>query len=530
MKIQKLLRLTPFLVMMAPLAGCGGSSSSGLNIGVVKMGYGVQWVKDLASSFTEKTGISVKVSEFDGQAGADALATAVDNGSQFDLVFTKRGTFESDIYTKKSVKGYSPLYEDITESVYNYTNPGESKTIGEKLSSDMKDYYGFDGHYYGVPWTSGFMGVARNVTLWKGMGFTDDDIPNTTDELMALCDKIYEKNYTYPGSLPVSGRVYPFIYSDRAEYYTSIVNVWTAQYEGRDTVNNYFMKGLGIGETEPNENFYTFDGQTAALEVMDQLLNGNEGKRQDPTTSVDFTTTQSYFYGGSAVFTINGSWLENESGGTEGQSEVDYIKMPVVSSIVKRMSIKNDADADKKLSQAISYVDSHATDGADAPLSESDMKIVRDARSYSYLGGGVDHQGFLLAYAKNKDNGTEFLRYMYSDEGLNSYRKTMGGLCLPATPCTEFSPLDTTVSTFKKSVIAALEENCLFYESRKAKLFCLGKVDLHFQNGTGGRSIVSMLKGSADLGKLTPDDIMTTNYDYIKKNLSTIQDNINRAK
>ena len=528
MKKSKLLKLTPFLLMLAPLASCGGSKS-GLNIGVVKMGYGVQWLKDLKAGFEEKTGISVTISEFDGQAGADALATAVDNGGKFDLVFTKRGTFESDIYTKKSVKGHSPLYEDITESVYDYTNPGETKTIGEKLSSDMKDYYGFDGHYYGVPWTSGFMGIARNLTLWNGMGFTDADIPNTTDELMTLCDKIYEMNYTYPGSLPVSGRAYPFIYSDRAEYYTSIVNVWTAQYEGRDTVNDYFMKGLGLGESEPNENFYTYDGQLAALEVVDQLLTGNDGHRQDPATSVDFTTTQSYFYGGSAVFTVNGSWLENESG-ADAQTEIDYIKMPVVSSIVKRMSIKNDADADKKLSQAIAYVDTHDVDAEDAPLSASDMKIVRDARSYSYLGGGVDHQGFLLSYADHVDNGIEFLRYMYSDEGLNAYRKTMNGLYLPATPCTEFAPLDTEISTFKKSVIKALEGNAFFYESRKAKLFCLGKVDLHFQNGTGGRSIVSMLKGGADLGTKTPDEIMTTNYDYIKKNLSTIQDEMNRAK
>ncbi len=194
------------------------------------------------------------------------------------------------------------------------------------------------------------------------------------------------------------------------------------------------------------------------------------------------------------------------------------------------MSIKNDANADKKLSEAVSYVDTHDTDGTDAPLSAEDMKIVRDARSYSYLGGGVDHQGFLLAYAKNKDNGIDFLRYMYSDEGLNAYRKTMNGLCLPATPCTEYAPLDTTISTFKKSVISALEENYLFYESRKAKFFCLGKVDLHFQNGTGGRSIVSMLKGNAGLSALTPDQIMTINYDYIRTNLSSIQNDMNRAK
>ncbi len=529
MKICKLLKIMPLLMLMAPLSGCGNSSGSSLNIGVVKMGYGVQWVKDLASNFKEKTGIDVKISQFDGQAGADALATAVDNGGQFDLVFTKRSTFESDIYTKKSVKGHSPLYEDITDSIYGYTNEGESKTIGEKLSSDMKDYYGFDGHYYGLPWTSGFMGIARNLTLWKGMNYTNADIPNTTDELMALCDEIYAKNYTYPGSYPVSGRVYPFIYSDKAEYYTSIVNVWTAQYEGRDTTTNYFMKGLGPDETEPNENFYAYDGQSAALEVMSQLLTGNEGHRQDPTTSIDFTTAQSYFYGGSAMFTINGSWLENESG-ADAQTEIDYIKMPVVSSIVNRMSIKNDANADKKLSEAVSYVDTHDTDGTDAPLSAEDMKIVRDARSYSYLGGGVDHQGFLLAYAKNKDNGIDFLRYMYSDEGLNAYRKTMNGLCLPATPCTEYAPLDTTISTFKKSVISALEENYLFYESRKAKFFCLGKVDLHFQNGTGGRSIVSMLKGNAGLSALTPDQIMTINYDYIRTNLSSIQNDMNRAK
>ncbi len=530
MKKNNIFKLLPLFMVLSPLTACNSKSANKLNIGVVKMGYGIEWVQDLAKSFEQETGIKVTISEFPGQAGADALASAVDNGGKFDLVFTKRTTFESDIYTKKNVKKASPMYEDLTDSVYNYTNPGENKTIGEKLSEDMKDYYNFDGHYYGMPWTSGFMGVTRNVTLWNAMGFTDDDIPYTTNELMDLCDTIYAKHYTYPGTTPLSGQVYPFIYSDRAEYYTSIINVWTAQYEGIDTITNYFMKGLGPDQSEPNEYFYTYDGQSAALEVLGQLLNGNDGNRQDPTTSIDFTSMQRAFYQGSAVFCINGSWLENESGSSAGlKSDIDFIKMPVVSSIVNKMEIKNDTNADQKLSEAIKYVDSHSTDGLDAPLSASDMKIVREARNYSYLGGGVDHQAFVLAYAKNKDNGVSFLRYMYSDKGLNSYRKTMNGLCLPATPCTSFEPLDTTISVFKQSVIKALNENQMFYESRKAKLFCLGKVDLHFQNGTG-RSTVSLLKGNNDLKALSVDEIMTENYEYIKKNLSDIQDRINQAK
>lgn len=529
MKKYNAIKLLPLLMAMTPLVACGGGNSgNSLKIGIVKMGYGVQWAKDLKAGFEKETGIKVTISEFPGQAGADALATAVDNGGKFDLVFTKRGTFEADIYTKKSVKKFSPLYEDITESVYNYTNPGEDKTIGQKLSQDMKDYYNFDGHYYGMPWTSGFMGIARNYTIWEAMGYKDSDIPNTTDELMALCDEIYNKNYVFPGSEPISGKVYPFIYSDRAEYYTAIINLWTAQYEGKDMVDNYFLKGLGPDQTESNENFYTFDGQYAALETMQELLTGNNGHRQDPTTSVDFTTSQGYFYGGSGMFMINGSWLENESGMTS-QSEIDFIRMPVVSSIKNKMSIKDDADADKKLSAAISYVDTHAVDGEDAPLTASDMKIVREARGYSYLGGGVDHQAFVLSYAKNKENGIKFLRYMYSDKGLNSYRQTMNGICLPATPCKNYDPLDSEISRFKKSVIKALEENSMFYESRKAKFFCLGKVDLHFQNGTG-RSIVSALKGNSDQKAMTPDEIMNANYDYIKRELANIQDAMNQAK
>ncbi len=528
---KNVLKLLPLLVALSTLCSCGGANSSNkLSIGIVKMGYGTEWVKNLATEFEKETGIEVEIAEFPGQAGADSLASAVDNGGKFDLVFTKRGTFESDIYTKKSVKKASPLYEDLTESVYNYTNPGENKTIGEKLSQDMKDYYNFSDHYYGLPWTSGFMGVARNVTLWNAMGYTDKDIPCTTDELMDLCDDIYAKKYTYPGTVPLSNQVYPFIYSDKAEYYTSIINIWTAQYEGKDNINNYFMKGLGPDQSEPNEYFYTYDGQSAALEVLGQLLTGNDGHRQDPTTSIDFTSMQRAFYQGSAIFCINGSWLENESGSSGGmQSDIDFIKMPVVSSIVNKMEIKNDANADKKLSEAIKYVDNHSTDGEDAPLSANDMKIVREARNYSYLGGGVDHQAFVLAYAQNKDNGVSFLRYMYSDAGLNSYRKTMNGICLPATPCTAFEPLDSTISTFKQSAIEALNENQMFYESRKAKLFCLGKIDLHFQNGTG-RSTVSLLKGTNDQKALSVDEIMAENYEYIKKNLSEIQDRINQAK
>ncbi len=555
MKKNALVKMMPLFLAAGMLLSCGGNNSSSnggdgsdgnsassgastdydalpstknLKIGIVKMGYGVQWLKDMTNAFKSEANINITISEFPGQAGADALATAIDGGGDYDLVFTKRGSFESDIYTKKSVKGYSPLYEDITETVYGYTNPGEDKTIAEKMSEDMKDYYGFDGHYYGVPWTSGFMGIARNKTLWEAMGYTDEDIPLTTNELMDICDDIYSRKYVYPGSNPVSGQVYPFIYSDKAEYYTSICNIWTAQYEGKDNMTNYFMKGYGPGETTSNENFYTFDGQVAALKVIEGLLTGNDGHRQDPTTSIDFTTAQAYFYQASAMFSVNGSWLESESG-YEGV-DVDFFKTPVTSDLVNKMSIKNDADADEKLSAAIAYVDSHDTDGADAPLSAEDMAIVRDARNYSYLGGGNDHQGFITAFAKNKKNAISFLRYMFSDAGLNSYRNTMNGLFLPATPCVAYGELANKPSVFRQSVIDALSDGQMFYESRKAKFFCLGNVDLHFQNGTGGRSIVSMLKGSNSLEKLSVEEIMNKNYDYIKTWLADIIDNMNRAK
>ena len=69
----------------------------------------------------------------------------------------------------------------------------------------------------------------------------------------------------------------------------------------------------------------------------------------------------------------------------------------------------------------------------------------------------------------------------------------------------------------------------MFYESRKAKLFCLGKVDLHFQNDTG-RSTVSLLKGTNDQAAMTPDQIMSVNYEYVKRELPNIQDLMNQAK
>ncbi len=503
-------------------AGGGNESTAegengSLTISAVKLGYGVEWLEKLAEEFEKKEKIHVNMQKpAIGDAGQAALDTELESRvSKSDLFFNKRGWFSKAVYEGRITAGndtYDCLYADLTDVWNSVVDEGSTKTIKDKIDPTYVASSEIEGKYYSLPWAGGVFGIVRNLNKWEELELTAEDVPYTTNQLFALCDKVKEKE------------VAPFIYSLETEYYTAWIPTFFAQYEGKANAEA-FMAGKDP-DGEVSEHIYTYDGQVEALKVLQTLLDAKNGYQHESSSGLDFTSMQGQFVRGAALFSINGSWLENEAANFSS-AKLDMIKTPVVSSLVQKLSfcpkdgagkkIKADnftaeqkATADAKLVEIIKYVD--ATDAGETAVkpdgvTDDDIKKVTEARHYSYMAGGTDHQAYIPAYAKNVENAKKFLKFMYSDEGLNVYYKTLKGATLPATPVNGYTE-QVTFSEFRKSVNAATEEGFVFDRIEKARYFALGSISACFTNGV--KPVTALNSGK------TPKEIVDLNSTVIK--------------
>lgn len=521
--MKKSLRsLILFFAGAISLTGCvkGGNKGGGLSaeegkgtieIVVAKLGNGTDWLKALCDAYNKKTGVGFEIHELVGQAGIEAIQTEMESlASSTDLFVTRPKNYFKMVYSGAvNVRGetYPCALADLTDV---YTTPLEGEngaTVLSKMDSKYSNYFNIDGRYYGLPWGSDIMGVVRNLNVWNKLGLKDEDVPNTTDEMFALCDKVKSKGTA------------PFIYSLSDEYYSTIVPIWFAQYEGSASMANWFNGRDPSGQE--TYNIYSYDGMVKSLEILQTLLDSKKGYQHESSKTLPFTSMQGYFLRDQALFCVNGSWLETEMGSNYKGSNIDYIRTPIVSALSEKMSYydaSNPVENDKKLSALVDYVDGRSSSLPEGTTTE-DAAIVKDAReSASYIRGGHDHNMLVPSYSDQIENVKDFLRFVYSDEGLNIYYKVMEGGTLPAKPTNGYTTEGVSVSQFRENINTIMGEGhvCHYGSGIKAKVFCLGGVNRYYVNGTGNM-VHEILEGK------TPEKIIATNQAYIKQNWNSIR-------
>lgn len=503
---KKLLALVLTGVMLLSVfAGCSKQqnkvSSDSLVITVAKLGYGDDWLKAIAAAYEEKTGIDVEIISKIGDTGLSAIKGEMQSQvSETDIFFTRAQEFFKSIY-KGGVNiggtNYDCEFADLTDVWNSVASEGEGKTIKEKMDPAFEEYYNVDGKYYGLPWANGIMGIVRNKNVWDKLGLTDEDMPRTTEELFALCDRVKAQGTA------------PFIYSLEAEYYSSVAPVWFSQYEGSESMA-YYNNGLDpMGES--SFNLYAYDGQVEALKVIQKLVDNNNGYQHSMSSSSSFTDMQSVFMLDEALFCVNGAWLETEMGNAYQNTNIDFIKMPVISSLINRLETVSN---DETLSAVVKYVDGEGE--APAGVSQEDIAIVRDARQNSYTRSGFDHTALVPAYSNQLDTAKDFLKFMCSDEGLNLYYEATNGNQLPIENTAGYSS-SVEISTFRQSVNEVLTEGCICeYDGYvKAKVYAIGGVSRYWYNGSNN-FVRALLDGS------TPEEICAKNNKYLQNNWSSI--------
>ena len=485
----------------ASMAGCGKKDADDPNTLVIDAfegGYGIKWLQEIADRFEEKNeGVTVKV--YGTQDDSVFSEHLMSGRLTSDIVF-ERYPFWERVMRPTTIGNttYDCLLEDLTD-IYTSKIPGEDVTVEEKLIDEVADYYKTDGKYYHFNWAVGPMGILYNEKQWK----TGWKIPRTTDELIELCDTIK------------ADKKIPFVYSLKNTYW-GFYDVWAAQYEGLEAMNDY------DDGYDPNGERYTpelvlYKGFEEALKVLETLLKNENGYMHLSSQEYTFTEAQIKFLEGEAVMQPNGDWIESEMSANFSEDEVtiQFIKTPVISSIVDKCpSITGTAEEkQEKLEAVIDYVDEVENARIPEGVSDEDVERIRTARSLLHV-TGQDHTAYVPVYSKKKDLAKRFLQFMATDEAIELYVKASGGYRTMFRYDYDKPEIQNAMSSFMKSANELVENSRLFFLKHKDPIFSLTGM-VFMRNGITGTP-ESYLSAVNSKDYLSASEIYQKNYTSLK--------------
>lgn len=401
------------ILVLSCLAGCGekkkegGNSKTDIEISYWQSGLGGAWLDAVIEAFEEK------YPEYNVTytATADAEAAIAPYGlSDVDTV---------DLYL--ALKLYDTDYMEPLDDILETTIEGESKTIGEKFDPNYLLFEeSKDGNHYTLTFGGGIMGIVYNKKMFEEAGITQ--LPRTTDELASVCDAFCTKKIT------------PFCHFQAGEYWKWMSEVFFAQYDGLDYYLNTFYANVDENGNSPSkELFKVQDGRYETLKAYEKFITSNYVL--DGSNSAQHVTMQTKFISGDAAMMVNGSWLANEMSTAGSVENFEMMPTPVISSITKQLkTVKKDSDL-RNLISAIDAVvngekeiseyqkgDKFSVNGLS--ISAEDWEYVRKAR-YTMAANYAGQSAFIPNYSNAKEGAKQFLKFLYSDEGIKVYSDTL---------------------------------------------------------------------------------------------------------
>lgn len=477
--MKRFISLIVALITLVCFTACGGGDKNEgkttLTVSVFNGGYNVQWINALKKGFeSQNSDVTVKIVEAIGNTGRQRQITELRSGaSKTDIYFCNNDIFTLTQDADLEVEGitYDSFVADLTD-VYMHGVTGGS--VADVMLDGFEEFFNYNGKYYALPWSTAAQGLMYHEQLFIDNNW---DLPNTTNELIALAKTIKAANLTNA----YDETIYPFSYSLEDEYWNLMLYPWIAQYEGVKGWNDYWA-GIDADGNLNNVNILNFVGLEKALSVMEVLLKDSNGFQHPSSKTKDFTSMQYRFLDGESVMVPNGDWLVNEM--KEGYSEaeinaldVKLMKTPVISSISENLSYYNEsvefdklssekqAEYDQRLSLIIKAVD-EGKQSSDLCTAE-DFALVTQARNMLSSEGNV-HLAIVPSYCKQQELAKSFLKYMYSEAGAKIFAEQTLGCRLPM----KYNFTVNNDGKFSNSVIAIdSNANWIFKYNYKTKLF-----------------------------------------------------------
>lgn len=281
-KTIKLFKATAVVAMATCLAlsgvACGGrgdeekidTKKSQLSIQSWNGDFHLTWLEKIAERFEEE------YKDYSFENGKEGVQVFVNPGSVvYDSFTTSIATMEEEIFVGEQMNYYLFVNKDTAMDISDVvttplTEYGESKSIVDKLTDDMWDFYGVgdsedktERTYYGLPWYETYPGFFYDKQLFedeklylaaegegrdgfiinaktkKGtgpdgeFGTIDDGLPATYEDFFKLLDKMYALDME------------PVAWGGNAQIYlNATLSALAADYEGYNSMmTNYTLSG-----------------------------------------------------------------------------------------------------------------------------------------------------------------------------------------------------------------------------------------------------------------------------------------------
>jgi len=315
------------------------------------------------------------------------------------------------------------------DDVYGAEADDSGMTIEEFLNDGIVDYGKVNSNYYAIPWSDSAAGIVYNKTMFETYGW---EIPETVDELVELCNTINAAKV--PTGNTKQPYVKPFTFWDAYSGY--VADTWWAQYEGATNYSKFF-------DYESPTTFLQ-QGRVEALKAFEELFfapTADEyhsfGKKNMTLGVSTHTGAQQDFGNKYAAMIIEGDWLENEASSyLDGSFEYAMMPTPFLSNAIK-----------------------DETTG--------DYKQILASQAGSFM--------CIPSASNTKDGAKEFLKYINSRQGCESYTRSTNGAVRPFEyKASEVE--DVEASDFRKSCWNVYENSELVYSCSSAPMAWSGRI------------------------------------------------------
>lgn len=477
------------LMLVSMLAGCGGESSTGatnpeggfaqINTAVVSYnssGYGDSWLREAAKKFEEMYAdegykIDLNIS-YSNESNAQLEIGKGADKNDVDL-YLGAGNLEKLLdASNKTMRGQGAVLVDLTEEVWNKPAIGadkqeEAKTVADRYFLDKEYLYydgaieEFHGGIYCLPLSVGSCGIILNPSVTEKYGYGLDNLPKTTDEFNAMCEKIAETSaetgvyaYAWPGA-------------NASGYITYLFFEYFAQYSGKEAFMN-FVKTVPESGDVKNDGWMVYEdlGILEGFKAMEPIMKPKFSP--DGSAGMTHLEAQHEVLVGNAAFIMNGDWVLNEMEDEyyEEASQCIMLNTPVLSVIGTESGI-----TDAELSQAVGMIDEGKTNeeimAVISGLDETETQRIRDARNIYGCGEKTVRAGAAIpAYANGKDVAILFLRFLLSEDGCQIIRDEAYNI--PCFECESYASKGDTV--YMDTVIANINPGEGEYISMDASL------------------------------------------------------------
>ena len=470
------------------------SSNTVLNVLTFKAGYGTTYLDAIKEAFEETfkaEGYKINILTPKTDLHGSIVIQEIYSGSTVDVYIPGNMNAEAAVAGQYSDKG--DIIRDVTNSVFNkpaikLDGTEESQTIKEKLSffSEVSDrVISYDGKYYGIPMTIDGAGLAINLNVLEDAGYTEDEIPVTTNELYAIADNMMAN---------ISLGEAPFIFSAQGNgYCAGVEHTWLAQYEGMGGYNEI----LGFEDADGNRldcvvpncdgsncNGHAYDvfEKNGLLEVMAACFEMYDPSKQTVGgPQKDFKGVQADFVLGKAAFYGVSAWMYNEEYQTYNEEikDVTWVRIPVISALGPKLDLckaghveKTDecfatCDAcDALLSKIVKLTDAGKTATeiqTEVPAANmDDIERIMESR-YLVKGSAGGMSAWINATVSEEKQvlGEKFLRFIASDEVASLISKHTNTV----NPCNRNAISDSNQKWLQNSFSVFNDEKTIFFEA-----------------------------------------------------------------